>query len=63
MGQVQDKVAFVMNNISRDNLNPKAAELGKLLTLDHWPWFVNYLVVRRAAQVGVLILASLQPSS
>lgn len=48
---MQDKVAFLMNNLSTDNLSPKAEELGKLLTPEHWPWFVNYMVVRRAAQV------------
>ena len=52
--QIQDKVAFLMNNVSPDNLTSKAAELGKLLPTEHWNWFVNYLVVRRAAQVGFL---------
>lgn len=53
--QVQDKVAFIMNNLSIDNLSSKAEELKKVLTSDHWNWFVNYLVVRRAAQVRVLL--------
>ena len=43
-----------MNNLSPDLLKAKSSELGKLLTSEHWPWYVNYLVVRRAAQVCLL---------
>ena len=49
---MQDKVSFIINNLSIDNLPSKAEELRKILVTDHWPWFVNYMVVRRAAQVS-----------
>lgn len=48
--QVQDKVAFHINNLSTSNLGPKAADIKKVLTPEHWPWFANYVVVKRAAQ-------------
>ncbi|KAK9805719.1 hypothetical protein WJX73_001907 [Symbiochloris irregularis] len=47
---LQDQVAFLMNNLSPDNLSTKSDELKGALTSDHWNWFVNYMVVRRAAQ-------------
>lgn len=59
--QIQDKVAFVMNNLAEENMTDKAEEARKLITQEHWPWFVNYLVVRRAAQVR--LLAGWRPST
>ena len=48
-GRVQ--VSFIMNNLTASNLAAKVPELRGLLPAEHWPWFCNYLVVRRAAQV------------
>lgn len=48
--QVQDKVSFMINNLTRDNLEAKAEELKKALQRDMWPWFCNYMVIRRVAQ-------------
>ena len=48
---VQDKLAFILNNLTAGNLPAKTPELRRLLTAERWPWFCNYLVVRRAAQV------------
>ena len=48
--QVQDKVGFMINNLTRDNLDGKADELKKALKPELWPWFCNYMVIRRVAQ-------------
>lgn len=48
--QVQDKVSFLVNNLTRDNLDAKADDLKKLLKPEMWPWFCNYMVIRRVAQ-------------
>lgn len=50
MLQVQDRVGFLINNLSSSNLEQKAKELKELLTEEYWPWFCNYMVVKRAAQ-------------
>ncbi len=48
--QVQDKVGFVVNNLSASNLEAKARELAGVLEAAMYPWFANYMVVKRAAQ-------------
>lgn len=48
--QVQDKIGFIVNNLSQQNLEQKAEELRKVLDQESWPWFANYMVVKRAAQ-------------
>lgn len=48
--QVQDRIGFLINNLSNSNLEQKAKELKELLSDDFWAWFCNYMVVKRAAQ-------------
>ena len=48
---VQDKLSFILNNLTAANLSAKTPELRRLLTQERWPWFCHHLVVRRAAQV------------
>ena len=48
--QIQDKIGFLINNLSAANLEQKAKDLGGLLSEEQWPWFCNYMVVKRAAQ-------------
>jgi CCR4-NOT transcription complex subunit 1 CAF1-binding domain len=48
--QVQDKIAFLMNNLALSNMDAKVAELKTVLSDEYIPWFANYLVVKRAAQ-------------
>ena len=50
MLQVQDRVGFLINNLTKSNLKQKASELKDFLTEEYWPWFCNYMVVKRAAQ-------------
>ena len=45
-----DRVHFFVNNLTSTNVDVKAKELAGVVTLDYYPWFANYLVVKRAAQ-------------
>lgn len=45
-----DRVHFVVNNLASSNVEVKAKELTALVPSTLQPWFVNYLVVKRAAQ-------------
>jgi CCR4-NOT transcription complex subunit 1 len=48
-----DKVSFIMNNLSKQNLVAKARDLnGLVIAPGYVDWFANYLTVKRAAQVG-----------
>ncbi|KAI9803030.1 MAG: hypothetical protein M1825_002265 [Sarcosagium campestre] len=46
--EVQDKVLFVLNNISEQNLEVKLRDLQDALGDRHIPWFAKYLVEERA---------------
>ena len=41
-----------MNNITRDNMDHKSVDIRDRIFPDFVPWFANYMVVKRAAQVG-----------
>ena len=45
------QVHFIVNNLSTANLPNKGGALKDLLPKEFWPWFANYMVVKRAAQV------------
>lgn len=47
-----DRVSFLMNNLTPGNLGPKGRDLAGLVLPTFTEWFSNYLVVKRAAQVG-----------
>ncbi|KAG0608479.1 hypothetical protein M758_8G108900 [Ceratodon purpureus] len=46
---VQDKIAFIMNNISITNLDQKAKECLEVLKEEYHPWFAQYMVMKRAS--------------
>jgi CCR4-NOT transcription complex subunit 1 len=46
--EVQDKVHFIINNLSSANLEEKAEELSQFLDTDYLEWFSQYLVIKRA---------------
>lgn len=46
---VQDKVAFIINNISTTNLEQKAKELVELLDEKYYPWFGDHMVMKRVS--------------
>ena len=45
---VQEKVLFVLNNVSTENLPTKLMDLQEVLKDEHYQWFANYLVEQRA---------------
>ncbi|KAH3917603.1 hypothetical protein HBI56_110010 [Parastagonospora nodorum] len=45
---VQDRVLFVLNNVSERNLRDKIADLTEAVEERHHQWFANYLVEERA---------------
>jgi CCR4-NOT transcription complex subunit 1 len=45
---IQDKVLFIVNNVSQFNLETKLKELREWLQETHHQWFADYLVVKRA---------------
>ncbi|KIX02982.1 uncharacterized protein Z518_06532 [Rhinocladiella mackenziei CBS 650.93] len=46
--KVQEKILFVINNLSKDNMTSKLADLKDSLTPEHYQWFASYLVEQRA---------------
>ena len=46
--EIQDKVLFVLNNVSKDNLDAKIVDLIEVLKPKHHHWFAEYLVEQRA---------------
>ncbi|GIL66130.1 hypothetical protein Vafri_19725 [Volvox africanus] len=47
---VADKVYFVMNNLTKDNMESRSVEIRDRVWPDYLAWFANYMVVKRAAQ-------------
>lgn len=46
---LQDKVAFIFNNLSQLNLQTKCDELREIVSEEYWPWMSQYLVMKRAS--------------
>ena len=44
---IGDQIHFIINNIAKNNVVAKSIELKELLPRDSYPWFANYLVVKR----------------
>lgn len=47
--KTQDKILFIINNLSFDNLELKQPELATILREHHFRWFSNYIVIKRAS--------------
>ncbi|KAM7260736.1 hypothetical protein ACFE04_026211 [Oxalis oulophora] len=47
--EVQDKISFIMNNISVSNLEAKVKEFIDILKEQYYPWFAQYMVMKRAS--------------
>ncbi|AAC24379.1 Similar to yeast general negative regulator of transcription subunit 1 [Arabidopsis thaliana] len=45
---VQDKVSFIINNISTTNIESKGKEFAEILPQQYYPWFAQYMVMKRA---------------
>ena len=46
--QAQEKILFVINNLSKDNMSAKFIEVKGSLSIEHHQWFAAYLVEQRA---------------
>ncbi|XP_043661470.1 CCR4-NOT transcription complex subunit 1 isoform X4 [Drosophila teissieri] len=46
---VQDKTAFIFNNLSQLNIPQKCDEIKEIMTKEYWPWLAQYLVLKRAS--------------
>lgn len=46
---IQDKTAFIFNNLSQLNLQQKCEEVKEIMTKDYYPWLSHYLVLKRAS--------------
>lgn len=46
--KVQEKILFVINNLSKDNMTSKLADLKESFAQEHYQWFASYLVEQRA---------------
>ncbi|PIA29475.1 hypothetical protein AQUCO_06000080v1 [Aquilegia coerulea] len=47
--EVQDKLSFMMNNLSTTNIEAKAKEFTDILKEEYYPWFAQYMVMKRAS--------------
>ncbi|XP_058104448.1 uncharacterized protein LOC131248268 isoform X3 [Magnolia sinica] len=47
--EVQEKISFMVNNISSANIDSKAKEFIGILEEQHYPWFAQYMVMKRAS--------------
>lgn len=47
--EVLEKILFIVNNISTNNLAEKIAELMPLLKLEYYPWFSQYFIQNRVS--------------
>ncbi|XP_019427326.1 PREDICTED: CCR4-NOT transcription complex subunit 1-like isoform X1 [Lupinus angustifolius] len=47
--EVQDKISFIINNISVANADTKAKEVTEILKEQYYPWFAQYMVMKRAS--------------
>ncbi|GIY17902.1 CCR4-NOT transcription complex subunit 1, partial [Caerostris darwini] len=46
---IQDKAAFIVNNLSQSNLIPKTEDFRELMNEEYWPWTSQYIVMKRAS--------------
>ncbi|PPD83203.1 hypothetical protein GOBAR_DD19873 [Gossypium barbadense] len=46
---IQDKISFIINNISVANIEAKGKEFTEILKEQYYPWFAQYMVMKRAS--------------
>ncbi|KAL1548658.1 transcription regulator [Salvia divinorum] len=47
--EAQDKISFIINNLSTSNVEAKAKEFSEILNSQYYPWFAQYMVMKRAS--------------
>ncbi|GAB2232300.1 hypothetical protein Drorol1_Dr00011332, partial [Drosera rotundifolia] len=46
---IQDKVSFIVNNVSATTVESKAKEFSEILNEQYYTWFAQYMVMKRAS--------------
>nr|GEW26282.1 CCR4-Not transcription complex subunit 1 isoform X2 [Tanacetum cinerariifolium] len=54
--ETQDKISFIINNLSIANIEPKAKEFTEVLKEEYYPWFAQYMVMKRES-LGMKVYA------
>ncbi|KAL9175940.1 hypothetical protein ABFS82_02G145600 [Erythranthe guttata] len=49
VSEIQDKISFIINNLSAANVEAKAKEFTEFLSEQYYPWFAQYMVMKRAS--------------
>ncbi|KFK30583.1 hypothetical protein AALP_AA6G000600 [Arabis alpina] len=49
LSEVQDKISFIINNVSATNIDSKGKEFTEILFIQYYPWFAQYMVMKRAS--------------
>ncbi|KAM1140419.1 hypothetical protein ACFX19_041194 [Malus domestica] len=47
--EIQDKISFIINNISVANVEAKSKEFAEIMKEQYYPWFAQYMVMKRAS--------------
>ncbi|XP_047314979.1 CCR4-NOT transcription complex subunit 1-like isoform X3 [Impatiens glandulifera] len=47
--EIQDKISFIINNLSAANIESKAKEFTEILIDQYHPWLAQYMVMKRAS--------------
>ncbi|XP_076917682.1 uncharacterized protein LOC143577845 isoform X1 [Bidens hawaiensis] len=47
--ETQDKISFIINNLSNANIESKAKEFTEILKEPYYAWFAQYMVMKRAS--------------
>ncbi|XP_057511675.1 uncharacterized protein LOC130793815 isoform X2 [Actinidia eriantha] len=47
--EIQDKISFIVNNLSAANFEAKAKDFSEILKEQYYPWFAQYMVMKRAS--------------
>lgn len=53
--EIQDKISFIINNISALNIEAKARECTEILKEQYYPWFAQYMVMKRSEVLKISI--------
>ena len=54
--EIQDKISFLINNIASANIEAKAKEFTEILDEQYYPWFAQYMVMKR---LGFIFFSSI----
>ncbi|KAL3616494.1 hypothetical protein CASFOL_039884 [Castilleja foliolosa] len=47
--EIQDKISFIVNNLSLANIEAKGKTISEILHEQYYPWFAQYMVMKRAS--------------